>query len=170
MTQGQALALCPLEKKKGIDMRLLIVLASLCWAIPASAQITDRQAIIDVVDRFLEAINSSDADAYAALQLDDGMTYAQIYGADGEPKLRPRSNAQWVDLIRGETANYRERYWDPTILIHRDIAVFWAPYSFDENGKRAHCGVDVFELVRVAGEWKIANSMWTIEPQGCPKG
>lgn len=150
-------------------MRYLLMLFSMLWAVPATAQDEDRQAIIEVVERFFEAINTNDADAYAALQLDDGMTYAQIYGEDGQPTLRPRSNSEWVDLIRSDTAKYEERYWDPTILIHRDIAVFWAPYSFDENGKRTHCGVDVFDLVRVKGEWKIANSMWTIEPNGCPE-
>lgn len=150
-------------------MRNLIALVAMFWALPAAAQDGDRQAIIAVIERFMEAINTNDADAYAALQLDDGMTYAQIYGEDGQPTLRPRSNKQWVELIRRDTATYEERYWDPTILIHRDIAVFWAPYSFDEDGKRAHCGVDVFDLVRVNGRWKIANSMWTIEPEGCPK-
>lgn len=150
-------------------MRYLIPLLTMFWAVPATAQEGDRQAIVEVVERFLEAINTNDADAYAALQLDDGMTYAQIYGEDGQPTLRPRSNAEWVDLIRGDTATYEERYWNPTILVHRDIAVFWAPYSFDEDGERAHCGVDVFDLIRVKGEWKIANSMWTIEPDGCPE-
>jgi hypothetical protein len=48
------------------------------------------------------------------------------------------------------------------------MAVFWAPYSFDIDGKRSHCGVDVFDFIRVKGEWKLANSMWTVEPDGCP--
>ncbi|MGB5485447.1 hypothetical protein, partial [Parasphingorhabdus sp.] len=61
-------------------MRFLIALFAMLWPVPAAAQDDDRQAIIEVVERFFEAINTNDADAYAALQLDDGMTYAQIYG------------------------------------------------------------------------------------------
>jgi hypothetical protein len=61
----------------------------------------------------------------------------------------------------------RERYWSPTVLIRESIAVVWAPYEFWEDGKTSHCGVDVFDLIRVKGEWRIANSMWTVEPESC---
>lgn len=62
-----------------------------------------------------------------------------------------------------------ERYWNPTVMIRRDIAAVWTAYSFDTDGKRSHCGYDLFEFVRVDGEWKIANTMWTIEPDACPE-
>lgn len=149
---------------------MTVFLAAAFLAAPAAAQTDDRQDIIAAAGRYLEAINSNDAAAYAALQVDSGMTFAQIYKGGGGPTLRPRSNKEWVAMMQGDTATYLERFWDPTVLIHKDIAVFWAPYSFDENGKRKHCGVDVFDFVRVDGEWKVANAMWTIEPEGCPEG
>ncbi|QJB70275.1 hypothetical protein [Parasphingorhabdus halotolerans] len=65
-------------------MRYLIALLPMFWTVPATAQEDDRQAVIEVVERFFEAINTNDADTYASLQLDDGMTYAQIYGEDGK--------------------------------------------------------------------------------------
>lgn len=58
---------------------------------------------------------------------------------------------------------------NPTIVVRRDIAAVWTAYSFDADGKRSHCGYDLFEFVRVDGEWKIANAMWTIEPGACPE-
>ena len=153
-------------------MRLLIMILA-TWSISASLQAKDEDkesaTILAVIDSYIAAINSNDADAYAALQISEGMTFAQIYEADGSVRLRPRSNDEWVKLIRDNKATYLERYWDPTLLIHRDIAMFWAPYSFDENGVRLHCGVDVFDLVKVDDNWKIANAMWTIEPDGCPE-
>lgn len=151
-------------------MRIILVLAASLLAAPAVAQDAEQQAVLAVVDRYLEAINTNDIDAYAELQVDSGMTFAQIYDGGEGPRLRPRSNAEWVSMMEGDTATYLEQYWDPTVLIHRDIAVFWAPYSFDRNGERMHCGVDVFDLVRVDGEWKVGNAMWTIEPDGCPAG
>lgn len=151
-------------------MRLMLLLAALITAVPAVARPSDRQAVIAVVDRYLDAINRHDAEAFAALQVESGMTFAQIYQGENAPRLRPRSNAEWVALMHGDAATFRERYWHPTVLVHKDIAVFWAPYSFDKNGVRLHCGVDVFDLVRVDSEWKVANAMWTIEPNGCPAG
>ena len=153
-------------------MRLLIMILA-TWSISASLQAKDEDkesaTFLAVIDSYIAAINSNDADAYAALQISEGMTFAQIYEADGSVRLRPRSNDEWVKLMRDNKATYLERYWDPTLLIHRDIAMFWAPYSFDENGVRLHCGVDVFDLVKVDDNWKIANAMWTIEPDGCPE-
>ena len=33
---------------------------------------------------------------------------------------------------------------------------------------RHHCGIDVFEMVKEDDGWKIANLMWTQEPDACP--
>lgn len=153
-------------------MLRLLCAAALVLA-PTAAQARpdpERAAVTAAVDRFLDAVNHDDPAELKATQLPDGMTYALIYGPDGALKVRPRSNAEWAERAGKSKAKLLERYWSPKVMIHRDMAVFWAPYSFDVDGKRSHCGIDVFELIRLEGEWKIANAMWTIEPQGCPKG
>ena len=48
-----------------------------------------------------------------------------------------------------------------------DLAVLWAPYEFQLNGKTTHCGVDVFNLLKSDGRWKIAGASWTVEPDAC---
>jgi hypothetical protein len=35
------------------------------------------------------------------------------------------------------------------------------------DGKTSHCGVDVFDFVKVDGIWRVANGMWTVEPEAC---
>lgn len=40
----------------------------------------------------------------------------------------------------------------------------WSPYEFWVDGKTSHCSVDVFDFVRVSDEWRVANSMWIVEP------
>ena len=47
------------------------------------------------------------------------------------------------------------------------IAVVWTPYEFWTDGKTSHCGIDVFEMMKDQGAWKIANMMWTVEPDAC---
>ncbi|MBK9064929.1 MAG: hypothetical protein IPL89_17350 [Acidobacteria bacterium] len=49
----------------------------------------------------------------------------------------------------------------------RRIAVVWAPYEFWIDGKTSHCGIDVFDFVKVDGAWRVANAMWTVEPNAC---
>ena len=48
------------------------------------------------------------------------------------------------------------------------IAVVWTPYEFWSNGKTSHCGIDVFDLFKEQGAWKISHAMWTVEPDACP--
>lgn len=151
-------------------IRLLCAVALLIAPITAQAKpADDRAAVTAAVDRFLGAINADDPVALKASQIPEGMTFALIYGPDGKMTPRARSNAQWVERAGKATVKLHERYWSPKIMIHRDMAVVWAPYSFDVDGKRSHCGIDVFDLIRIDGEWKVANAMWTVEPQGCKK-
>ena len=66
-------------------------------------------------------------------------------------EIRGRSNADWVSPTRADGPPLRERYWSPTVLIRESIAVVWAPYEFWQDGKTSHCGVDVFDLVKLEG-------------------
>lgn len=145
--------------------RALLLLA--LTTTPAKAD--DRADVLAAVDRFLNALNTNDAEAYAAAQVNDGVTYSQRYAADGSAKLRRRSNHDNLEMLRADSTKVREQYWNPTVLVHKDIAIVWAPYSFDIDGKRSHCGIDAFDLLRVDGVWKIGNAMWTVEPDGCAK-
>ena len=150
-------------------MRKNIILAALLLIMPTMARADDRTDVKAAVDQWLEALNANDADAFAASQLADCMTFRQAHGAGGVTRLTSRSNADWVERVRTEKNQLHEYYWKPKILVHGGIAVFWAPYAFDINGKRSHCGVDVFDLVKAEGKWKVANAMWTVEPDGCPR-
>lgn len=150
-------------------VRLIAAIALLFTALPAAAKPDETKAVLAAVDRFLAAVNADDPAALAASQHSSGMTYAVIYGPDGKITVRPRSNAEWVERSGKSGKKYQETYWSPKVTIHRDMAVFWAPYSFDIDGKRSHCGVDVFNLIRIDGTWKVTNAMWSIEPDGCGK-
>jgi len=60
-----------------------------------------------------------------------------------------------------------ERYWDEQLLISDHLAVFWAPYDFHIDGEFSHCGIDVLNLIKVDGVWKISHAMWTIQRPNC---
>jgi hypothetical protein len=46
-------------------------------------------------------------------------------------------------------------------------AALWAPYDFERDGKRSHCGIDQANLVRTEKEWKIMPLTFTMETKGC---
>lgn len=60
-----------------------------------------------------------------------------------------------------------ERMWDPTVQVHGAIATLWAPYDFYVNHTFSHCGVNAVQLIRSAEGWRVANWIWTVEPEGC---
>ncbi len=136
---------------------------------PALAQADERAEVMVAVDRVFAAINSNDAEAYKQMMVPEGVNISLRYQPDGSARIRAKSNLQEIAESATEKRKFTEKYWNPTLLVHNGIAMFWAPYSFDIDGKRSHCGVDQFDFVKLDGQWKLASSMWTVEPNGCPK-
>jgi hypothetical protein len=50
-----------------------------------------------------------------------------------------------------------ERIHDPLVRIDHDLAVVWAPFEFLVDGKKDHCGTDLFNVVHTDGKWLIAG-------------
>ena len=71
------------------------------------------------------------------------------------------------DLFAAADRHVDERIHAPVVLVQRELAHVWAPYTLDYNGKRLHCGVDSFGLAKVDGVWKLTSLTWTAEPKGC---
>jgi hypothetical protein len=127
----------------------------------------EKTAVLAVMDRYMKAISEKDVKTMAALQTPEGMTYRARAVEGGGWDLIARPNSYWADSSRIDSNTHRERYWSPTVLIRGGIAVVWAPYKYWINGKTSHCGVDVFNFVKINGEWRVSNSMWTVEPNAC---
>jgi hypothetical protein len=139
------------------------MLISALLALAALGPTDEKAEVQAAVDAFIEAINSNDAAELDRLTHDDGAAFIQGY-VKGREGLRRRTTKESVERMKTATGRNTERYWNPTILVHRDIAHFWAPYSFDVDGKRSHCGVDSFSLARVEEKWILTNNAWTVEP------
>jgi hypothetical protein len=117
---------------------------------PPSAAALEKAAVLEVMDRYLAAISSSNLEAMKQLQMPEGMTYRAKSSADGSVEVIPHPNSWWVDPARKDGHALRERYWAPTVLVRGSIAVVWAPYEFWIDGKTSHCGIDSFDFVKSA--------------------
>jgi hypothetical protein len=130
----------------------------------SAAAPADEAAVLAVVDRFMEAVSTKDVALLASLRLDGSTNIVEQPAAAGGTRVTRRV---FTPENMG-TGVYRERYWDPIVHIRGSIAVVWTPYEFWRDGKTSHCGIDVFEMVKQDGAWRIANMMWTVEPDACP--
>lgn len=134
---------------------------------PAGHQPGEEAAVLAAMDRYMHAISANDLQAMAAMQTPDGMTYRARATTGTSMEIVGQPNSYWVDPARADRRVVRERYWSPTVLVRGSIAVVWAPYEFWVDRKTSHCGIDVFDFLRIDGEWRVANSMWTVEPDAC---
>ena len=153
-------------------IRDLSFAALLCviTAAPAASQPAkpdpEEAAILAVVDRFMVAISTNDSALMAELRIEGGSTIVarpDPAGADA-PLVTRRV---FTPSTSSRPAANRERYWDPVVHVRSGIAVVWTPYEFWADGKSSHCGIDVFDMMKDKGVWKIANAMWTVEPEAC---
>jgi hypothetical protein len=149
-------------------LTLVIVLSTAACSTASSQPVSphpDEAAILAVVDRFMHAVAEQDPSAMAALRLEGGFNVVERPAPTGGTLVTRRV---FTPNNPNRTAEYRERYWDPVVHVRGSIAVVWTPYEFWQAGKTSHCGIDVFELVKEEGGWRIGNLMWTVEPDGCP--
>lgn len=139
--------------------------ASLAPSATAAASDPEQAVIIAQVEAFFAAMKAKDPAAARTVMLEDTILTAQRTRPDGI-KLGRMPGRTFAENLTGPDM-LEERMWAPVVTRRGAIAVVWAPYEFLLNGKRTHCGVDVFDMVKVEGSWKIAHLMWTQEPDAC---
>lgn len=153
-------------------MRFLMGLAALAaFCLPASvaAQDDSNARILATVDTFFEGLNTKNPELMASVAL-AGAGLSSLIEAEEEDRIRAQPLADTIARLTADESTFNEVYWDPIVLVQGPIAVVWAPYSFDTDGVRSHCGIDVFNLLRVDDEWKISGLHFTMDPDGCPEG
>jgi hypothetical protein len=146
------------------------LLLALLLAAPAAA--SPQAEVAAVLDRLMQSVNRSDADSFAAIVDPRAMIQVQRFKPDGSSELQVLPAGDFTKRLRdraGSKTVVNEQLIDPQILITRDFAHVWAPYSLDVDGKRIHCGVNSFAFAKTAGQWRVTNMTWTADPQGCPK-
>lgn len=153
---------------------LYLTLFSLLLAGNANAEDDEREAVLALMDQAFAAVSSGDPDDWRAIQLAEGTSInfrPHPNGNPGELLMRIATN-EAAAVAAGENVGDQEdvERWtgDPTVLVRGPIAVVWGEYDYWIDGEFSHCGIDAADLVRVDGDWKIANWMWTVETDHCP--
>jgi ketosteroid isomerase-like protein len=156
-------------------VRRLALAAVLTLAVPAAAApvsiaaAQDARAVLAVIDSWFTAMRAKDRPAFEDVMQADSTFIAMRQTADGWTQAR-RNRSELVDTMLTKPGEIVERFIErPTVLVHGPIAAVWGRYDISIDGKRLHCGVDSFSLIKDGASWKIANASWTIEPEGCPK-
>jgi len=122
-------------------------------------------AVWQVITQFFDGINTGNGELLASLQVDGARI---LNSREEQPGGYALVQRDWFDADNFDgSSHFTERYWDEQLLVSAQLAVFWAPYDFYIDGEFSHCGIDVLNLIRKNGEWKIGHAMWTIQRSGC---
>ena len=147
--------------------KLATILLLLASSLPAHAQQShpEYSAVKLVIDQFFESINTNNGALLASLEVEGAQILNIREDIAGQYEFVER--AWFGDDNFNAATQLTERYWNEQLLISDHLAVFWAPYDFHINGEFSHCGIDVLNLIKMDGQWKIGHAMWTIQRPDC---
>lgn len=143
----------------------LAVLALAGAASPAAAQ-SETEAVLAPVRQLFDAMRSRDTAALrAAFHPEARLVTTREY--QGETQVRVGTIDGFVGGVGAAPVTLDERVWDVEVRVDASLATVWAKYDFVAGGEFSHCGVDAFQLVRVAGAWKIIAIADTQRRENC---
>lgn len=136
------------------------------------AQGDDHADILALMEQAFDAVGSGKPDDWRAIQLAEGTSLSFRPHPNGEPgelEMRLSTNEALLAGDVGDDAEHMERWTgDPTVMIHGPVAVVWGEYEYWIDEVFSHCGIDAVDLVKLDGQWKIANWTWTRDTDNCP--
>lgn len=148
----------------------LLVVAVLVGAPPvAAAQESnlEESEVLAVAEAALGAVTAEDVLALTDLMVSEALVFT-VSGPSNDLRFSIRSRAE--QRRRGFSGDITERGFDAQVRVASGLATVWLPYDLYIDGSWSHCGVDVFSLLRVEGEWKILTMGWTVEqPPACQR-
>ncbi len=148
---------------------LLLAGLLLAAAAPAPAAAAPKDEVLAATNAFMAALNKGDANAAEAMTHPQLVIQILRFPPEGGSKYSVLTRQALFDNFRNAPPRvFDERIVKSKVLVTRDYAHVWAPYTLDIDGKRIHCGVDSFGWSKIDGKWQLTTFGWTADPKGCP--
>ena len=109
-----------------------------------------------VVTRMFDAMRSADS-AMLRSVFSPSIVF-QTIGMNKEGKAFVRTEKPdgfLASIAQAKPGSLDERIVFESVKVDGPMAMAWTPYTFYYEGKFSHCGVNSFQLVRLAEGWKI---------------
>ena len=148
-------------------MKSIICLVLVLTSVFAGKTQSPRDSVVVVVSQLFEAMKKADT---VMLQhcFSPNAVLQTIEEKNSVIKVRDEVVKDFIDFVGKETVGSAdERITIETVKIDGPMAMVWAPYQFFYKGKFSHCGVNVFELVRLNTGWKIQYIIDTRRKGNC---
>ncbi len=127
----------------------------------------DAAAVMAPVNSLFAAFNARNGGGVLAQTRPEGVLVDVHELPDGSRRIYTTGWAKLAADLKLSPDRNEERLGTPAIEIDGDIAMVWASYVTYVNGKADHCGVDLMDLVRENGVWKVLNVTSSHRNTGC---
>jgi len=150
-------------KKIAVLVGMLVLLTFF----PAYAQ-TDEKEVEGVIRSLFEGMKLKNAEQIAAAFSPEGIMQTVVQKPAGNT-LGSNTVADFVNRIASTPAatTLDERILAYHIRVDGPLASAWTPYRFYVNDTFSHCGVNSFQLVKMAEGWKIVYIVDTRRKEPC---
>jgi hypothetical protein len=143
-----------------------ILIIIFCYADAKAQQAED--SVKTIIEKMFTAMKNSDGQTLASCFADSAILQTIKSTKEGRVVVSSESISAFAGSVsKAPKAALDERFKIELIKTDGDLASVWVPYSFYFNDKFSHCGVNSFQLVRQAGEWKIQYIIDTRRRTNC---
>ncbi len=133
------------------------------------AQQTATDSVKQTVNTLFDAMRKGDSTLLKSTFATNMILQSISDGKDGNAILSTDSGGDFAKTIGTPHAQvYDERIVFDAVKVDGSLASVWAPYKFYLGDKFSHCGVDVFQLMKTPGGWKIIYIVDTRRKDNCP--
>jgi hypothetical protein len=147
-------------------LTFLLLTALPILAVAQASESSEKAAVVQVVQQFFTTMQQRDTATAKNITLMNCQLYS-VQQTKDSIITRMRTLTDFLQIVAQKQLSLVEKIWDPTVMLHNQLAIVWAPYDFHLNGKLTHCGIDVFNLVKTNTGWKISGVQYTVEPDAC---
>jgi len=128
---------------------------------------TETAAVKQTIQTFFEGMHKGDS-ALVRSTIAPGAVFHTISSRGGTTQLQPENPLEFLQAVGTPHKEvWDERVTFDKILIDANLASVWTPYEFYLGSTFSHCGYNSFQLVKLAGGWKIAHVIDTRRKEKC---
>ncbi|WP_183567075.1 nuclear transport factor 2 family protein [Mucilaginibacter sp. SP1R1] len=151
--------------KKALLLSIVLLLS-----IKSFAQQTDQDDIRKIINTMFDAMRKGDSTLLRST-FAKGIAFQGVANKkDGSVVLVTENPDDFIKAVgTPHQGVWDERVTFKDIKIDGVLASVWAPYKFYLDDKFHHCGVDVFQLMKTTGGWKIIYIVDTRRKDNCPE-
>ncbi|MFZ1527856.1 MAG: nuclear transport factor 2 family protein [Ferruginibacter sp.] len=129
---------------------------------------TAEDSVKATVNDLFTAMKNADTALLRSCFADSAILQTIVRNKEGKIAVRNEAVNEFVSVISKEQkGDADEQIQFDVLRIDGPLAIVWTPYKFYYKQKFSHCGVNSFQLIKVAAGWKIQYLIDTRRRQGC---